>query len=135
MRKLIELLIVAICIAGPTIAAAKNKENCLAIGGKWLPGSATDPEKGACIFLIRGNPQKDWPVDKNHPISSADCFSRGGKVINGGSQCSVNFENANDSPKKAAPKKSSSANPAPVGAARPCPAYQGDPCDGKPGSL
>ena len=73
--------------AAVTPAFAKNKDNCHAIGGKWLPGSTTDSEKGACIFSIRAdklpNASAKNLVDsgtKDSSVSVDTCTKKGGKV-------------------------------------------------------
>jgi hypothetical protein len=77
-------------------AYAKNKENCHAIGGKWLPGSTTNPEKGACLFLIRAN-KAALDATKTRAadglISADDCTRQGGKILRDKTQCSIEMRN------------------------------------------
>jgi hypothetical protein len=77
-------------------AYAKNKENCHAIGGKWLPGSTTNPEKGACLFLIRANkPALDATKTRatDGMITADECTRKGGKISRDRTQCSMEMRN------------------------------------------
>lgn len=93
MKKFSKLIVIAACICATSVAFAKNKEACHAIGGKWMPGSNTNPEVGACIFLISA-PKNNIPPGTaagEKPITVDECTKRGGKVNGDGSQCVTTF--------------------------------------------
>ena len=83
-------------------AYARNKEMCKAMGGKWLPGSTTNPERGACIFQIRqgsggGESPRKFAIEGT---TSADaCKSRGGELSRNKSECSISMSSAADTKK------------------------------------
>ncbi len=71
---------------------AKNKENCHSIGGKWLPGSTTNLEKGACLFLISASKSSTTTSKTraaNGVIAPDECTRQGGKISSDKTQCSI----------------------------------------------
>jgi len=101
MRKLstAALLVPVMMMFWSAPGLAKNKENCKAIGGKWLPGSTTNPEKGACIFAIRQGGSGNGPVKAfgvEGAIPTEICKARGGELSPGKNECRVPMNNPAD---------------------------------------
>ena len=103
MRKLGKsiLLVPVMMMLWSAPSYARNKENCKASGGKWLPGSTTDSEKGACIFTIRqGGGSKETPKNFAVGTTSAEiCRARGGELSSNKSECRISMNSAADSKK------------------------------------
>ena len=101
MRKLATsiLLVPVMMMLWSAPSYARNKENCKAIGGKWLPGSTTNPEKGACIFTIRQGDGGKEPI-KNFAVDGATsaeiCMARGGDLSPNKSECSISMRSTAD---------------------------------------
>ena len=104
MKHVFKLIALVVCIGATSVAFAKNKENCHKIGGKWLPGSDTNLEKGACFFAIAVKPSKDVLVADSRAISEAECKDKGGKVSKQSSQCSIDFDGTSGPVASSTPK-------------------------------
>lgn len=104
MKRLVRSIILApvMIMFWSAPAYAKNKENCKAIGGKWLPGSTTNPERGACIFLNRqGSGGRDSPTKFaiDGTTTTETCKARGGELSRNNSECSISMNKPADSVK------------------------------------
>lgn len=120
MKHFSKLIILAACVFAASMAQAKHKEDCHKSGGKWMPGSATDAEVGACWFLIKAGPKDTNPHIEEGAITPDACQKQRGKISKDGKQCSIEFSKSTsvvidpNSQTNSAPQSTTRTMPAPM---------------------